>query len=397
MPDWIRKIPVAGIVLAILLCLTWTPVKAEPPYNGVDPSIGAPVSVGRCSTADSLDCIVSVNIIRSDGSVLVGKSQDVPCLAAPTPQGTLGRAKQQCQPPFDQGSWNFNLPDGTGQSLGVRAEFDTPTWHQTPQTALAGFHLGVNAAPFLTDFDGVEFKIRTSWLIPTGITGYGRNASITVNNVPNGHLLTLKASMAAVSIMSQGARLYEMMKDPTKFSADKITRQISFNIGDVSAVSGPRSVKSNCYHGSNFAWQMSDIQTFAPPSVDRSGNIVIQISGPHYLPDQKTLNIGTYEADVPVGPDACTFRDSSLIGAQSYSITVLDQNGTPEVTTNSITVDTNHVAHFRINGIHFSQPTITIKGTRTNSSKQITCVNGKITQIVQGDKPICPKGFSLKK
>ena len=209
--------------------------------------------------------------------------------------------------------------------------------------------------------------------------------------------MTLKASFASVAIMSQGARLYEMSKDPTKFSADKITRQISFNVGDVNAVTGVNSVKSTCQSGTNFDWQMSDIQTFTNPEIDRSGNIVIHMSGPHYLMDQKALNIGTYEADVQVGPNACTFRNSSLIGAQSYSITVLDQDGTPEVTTNSITVDANNVAHFRINGIHFSQPTITIKGLRTNSGKKITCVSGKITQIIQGDQPTCPKGFSQKK
>ena len=397
MSSWPSRVRITGFILAILLGSTWTPVRAVPSYNGVDPSIAAPVSVGRCATTESLDCIVSINVIRADGSVLIGQSQDVPCLAVPKPQGTVGRAKRQCQPPFDEGQWNINLPDGSGQTFLVGDEFDTPAWHQTPQTALAGFHIGVRDAPFLNVTDQVEFKIRTSWLIPTGITGYGRNAAISVTNLPNGHLMTLKASIASVAIMSQGARLYEMSKDPTKFSADKITRQISFNVGDVNAVTGINSVKSTCQSGTNFDWQMSDIQTFTPPEIDRSGNIVIQIAGPHYLMDQKALNIGTYEADVQVGPNACTFRNSSLIGAQSYSITVLDQDGTPEVTTNSITVDANNVAHFRINGIHFSQPTITIKGLRTNSGKKITCVSGKITQIIQGDQPTCPKGFSQKK
>jgi len=393
----LSRFGILGAFCLLILGSALTPVKADSPYNGVDPTMGAPISVGRCATENSFDCIVSVNIIQPDGSILVGKSQDVPCPTPPTPQGTMGRAKQQCQPPFTQGLWTFTLADGSQPSIGVGTEFDTPTWHQTPQTALAGFHLHLVSPNFMTDTDQVEFALKTSWLIPTTISGYGHNVSVENQVIPNGHLLTLKASFVTVASMNQGGMLYQMIKDPTNFSADRMTRQISVNIGDINGVVGPLSVKSTCYNGQNFATVFSDIQNSGTPSTDRNGNIVIPISGPHYLPDHQTLNTGNYEANVPVGPDACAFRDSSLIGAQSYSISVVDQNGSSEVTTNSIAVDANRIAHFRISGIHFSQPIITIKGIRANSSKQITCVNGKITQIVQGDKPICPKGFTLKK
>lgn len=82
MSSWPSRVRITGFILAILLGSTWTPVRAVPSYNGVDPSIAAPVSVGRCATTESLDCIVSINVIRADGSVLIGQSQDVPCLAA---------------------------------------------------------------------------------------------------------------------------------------------------------------------------------------------------------------------------------------------------------------------------------------------------------------------------
>ena len=150
----------------------------------------------------------------------------------------------------------------------------------------------------MTDNDQVELTLKTSWLIPTRITGAGQNVSVVNQVIPNGHLL-----------------------------------------------------------------------------------------------DHQTLNTGNYEANVPVGPDACAFRDSSLIGAQSYSVSVIDQNGTPEVTTNSISVDSNHVAHFRISGIHFSQPIINIKGVK----KSLTCVAANKIKVIEGANSVCPKGFIPKK
>ena len=382
-----------GIFCLLILSSALSPVKADSSYNGVDPTVGAPISIGRCSTDTSLDCIVSVKIIRPDGSILVGKSQDVPCLTPPTPQGTIGRAKQQCQPPFTQGNWSFRSADGSQQSIGVSAEFDTPAWHQTPQTALSGFHLHLVSPNFMTDNDQVELTLKTSWLIPTRITGAGQNVSVVNQVIPNGHLLTLKASFVTVASMNQGGKLYLMIKDPTNFSADRLTRQISVDIGDITAVAGPLSVESNCYNGQNFATVFSNIQNSGTPSTDRSGNIVVPISGPHFLLDHQTLNTGNYEANVPVGPDACAFRDSSLIGAQSYSVSVIDQNGTPEVTTNAISVDSNHVAHFRISGIHFSQPIINIKGVK----KSLTCVAANKIKVIEGANPVCPKGFIPKK
>ena len=128
-------------------------------YNGVDPNVAAPISVGRCVAANSLDCIVGVNIIRSDGSVLNGVSEDKPCLIPPAPQGTMGRAKQQCQPPFDQGSWSFKMPDGSEQGMWVGDSFATPTWHQTPSTALSGLGINISPSPFLRENDQVEIQI----------------------------------------------------------------------------------------------------------------------------------------------------------------------------------------------------------------------------------------------
>ena len=393
MLNTLRNSKISLLVIGVMFFAFSPNAFAVSTYNGVDPNVAAPISVGRCVAANSLDCIVGVNIIRSDGSVLNGVSEDKPCLIPPAPQGTMGRAKQQCQPPFDQGSWSFKMRDGSEQGMWVGDSFATPTWHQTPSTALSGLGINISPSPFLRENDQVEIQMRTSWLIPTGVTAYGRNVFISNEEIVGGHLLTLRASVALVAKMLQGAKLYEMEKDSSTFSADRVDRQISFNVGDVTAAVGINSQQKSCFNGKNFPWVSSNIQSAATPSVNRDGNIVIPISAPHFLVDHTSLNSGYYEADVPVGADACAFRDSSLIGAQSYSVSVIDQNGTPEVTTNAISVDSNHVAHFRISGIHFSQPIINIKGVK----KSLTCFAANKIKVIEGANPVCPKGFIPKK
>ena len=97
----------------------------------------------------------------------------------------------------------------------------------------------------MTDNDQVELTLKTSWLIPTRITGAGQNVSVVNQVIPNGHLLTIKASFVTVASMNQGGKLYLMIKDPTNFSADRFTLQISVDIVAITAVAGPLSVESN--------------------------------------------------------------------------------------------------------------------------------------------------------
>jgi hypothetical protein len=77
------------------------------------------------------------------------------------------------------------------------------------------------------------------------------------------------------------------------------------------------------------------------------------------------------------------------------SISVVDDQGVTTVGTKNVSEKDGWIK-IAAYGFGFSSPTIKVKFV-SGKSKSIVCVKGKTVRTVTGAKPVCPKGFKVKK
>ena len=395
-----------GVSLLILSSLLNPIAFADAPSKFVDPNMPAPINVGQCASADQLDCTAGVFLIHQDGSVDTGTPVEIPCKNPPAPQGEVGVARLQCQPPFNSTVWNFTLNSHTVVSLPLGVTFQTPTWHPTPATTFGGLYINSNVPKAIFDTDVVEIQMRTSWLVPADIQVQGFNTRITSDPIPGGHLLTLWTSPMNIAI-ANGNGLFDKHTNQMTLAADVDNYLLSYRITDSTAT--PYKSET-CFDGTNYTVEEGNIQSQNAPIGDRAGDVIIPILGPRFLPDKSTLNLGYYAAEVPVGAHACNFINSNLMNASQFSVSVTNDSGQQEVTTNSVKLDSNGIAHFTVAGITFPNPQIVLRGNGSAnnfrlftsipaptpsapSRAYITCLKGKTTTNIYGVNPRCPSGF----
>jgi len=96
----------------------------------------------------------------------------------------------------------------------------------------------------------------------------------------------------------------------------------------------------------------------------------------------------------------------------SATISVISSDGNTRVATTSMT-EKNGFLHLGAYGFEFSSPTVkvtlkqepvkeevkpaVVTPVRNSAKRTITCLLGKTTKKITALKPVCPKGFKLKK
>ena len=155
------------------------------------------------------------------------------------------------------------------------------------------------------------------------------------------------------------------------------------------------------------------------PTYDKStGTLNYKVAAPHFAPDGKTENIGTYGLSMSTSLIKCMYGVDQLPTSASISITASD--GKERVSTVALKQVGNWV-HLSADNFTFSSPTLKIKlnqsaatstastssgsSTTTKSAApataaapkiSITCVKGKVIKKVTGSAPKCPAGFKKK-
>ena len=122
------------------------------------------------------------------------------------------------------------------------------------------------------------------------------------------------------------------------------------------------------------------------------------VGGPHFMPDKSVFS-GLYSMIITKDYAKCLWGLSKPVYHASLQVT--DRDG---VASNAVTVvgtDETYV-RFSATGFTFSQKTLKVKffdsaKALAESKKKITCVKGKTVRTIAGVKPVCPKGFKVKK
>ena len=96
-----------------------------------------------------------------------------------------------------------------------------------------------------------------------------------------------------------------------------------------------------------------------------------------------------------------------LLPPISATISIVSSDGNTRVATTSIN-EKNGFLHLGAYGFEFSSPTIkvtlkqepvkeVVAPVRNSAKRTITCLSGKTTKKITALKPVCPKGYKLKK
>jgi len=130
-----------------------------------------------------------------------------------------------------------------------------------------------------------------------------------------------------------------------------------------------------------------------------SSSLEYVVAGPHFMPDKSTFT-GVYSLIITKEYASCIWGLSSPVF--KASLQVVDQDG---VASNALTVigTGEKFVQFSATGFTFSQKTVRVKFVDSSKAqimskkKVITCVKKKTVRTISGSKPVCPKGFKVKK
>ena len=136
------------------------------------------------------------------------------------------------------------------------------------------------------------------------------------------------------------------------------------------------------------------------------------IAAPHFKSDGSE-NKGYFHADLPLAWIDCQWPGNTLTKSPKIEVSVIDQNGIPQVATSSVEIK-NKVLKVRAYGFHYSAPSIVIRASKNvenpivtptpttsttpvNKALTISCTKGKSVKKVTAINPKCPSGWVKKK
>ncbi len=206
-----------------------------------------------------------------------------------------------------------------------------------------------NSLPRDTKF---RATVRTSWVLPTHVSGKFTDAKITV---------TKMATSGASKISMEGTPLVYMvisnnavLTDPAG-KGDYEVRDFNMTVSDGRFY----PVKQDCIEKS--AIMTSENGYGHPLPVFSNGNLDLKISSPHFRSDGTTKHLGVYEAIVPIDMARCLWG-STIDTASKFDIKVFESEGSTKNATTSVDVTSDAVV-IRASGFTFSTPTVRVSYT----------------------------------
>lgn len=151
----------------------------------------------------------------------------------------------------------------------------------------------------------------------------------------------------------------------------------------------------------------------APAFNKETQTLDYKVAAPHFAPDGKTENLGTYGLSMRADLVQCLYGVKDVPSRVEISITNAT-SGESKGSTVELSRNGNWV-YMSAEGFTFSSPTLKVKlvqekksepitnsastaaaPSKTSSTKSITCVKGKVTRKISGSNPKCPVGFKKK-
>jgi hypothetical protein len=155
----------------------------------------------------------------------------------------------------------------------------------------------------------------------------------------------------------------------------------------------------------------------APAFNKESQTLDYKVAAPHFAPDGKTENIGTYGLSMRADLVQCLYGVTEVPSRVEVTITNAT-NGESKGSTVELFRNGNWV-YLSAEGFTYSSPTLKVKlvqekkveaaapatntvqsnaavGAKVATKKSISCVKGKIIRKITGTNPKCPTGFKKK-
>jgi hypothetical protein len=142
----------------------------------------------------------------------------------------------------------------------------------------------------------------------------------------------------------------------------------------------------------------------APAFNKESMSLDYKVVAPHFARNGDVF-LGTYDLLMSSEVARCIYKFSKA--PISATISIVSSDGNTRVATTSIN-EKNGFLHLGAYGFEFSSPTIkvtlkqepvkeVVAPVRNSAKRTITCLLGKTTKKITALKPVCPKGYKLKK
>jgi hypothetical protein len=403
----------APVLSLIMSCLH---ITAEASVDPLTPKI---YSLAECTTQTELDCVVGMTVKHPDGSVEKAVAKWIP--GAITLRDGVPRDSSYINWSFRSGSLNGPLINVAGMS-----ELTSPeSWNTNKQTGV-GFpvmHIGLAGGNDAIDpRDFFSITVRTSWLNPLSVSMFARDAEVDVSLIPGGRQWIYSGALTIQSLFRNSAD-YNLLYDPKApdTRADFEQTNLYWRTEHINTIINGSVWDPRC---SEFGYTItsSNASSAGRPYMKNGDTLSYNIASPHFMSDGRE-NKGFFQADLPIAWIDCQWPGNSVTSSPKLEISVLDQNGIPQLSTNSIEVR-NKVLRIRAYGFHYSAPTIVVKSVKgdasanppatiapttipsvspTISSKPvkklvtISCTKGKVVRKVTAISPVCPKGWIKKK
>ena len=322
----------------------WTP--KEPP-SIYDPNAG-PNAVRRndfitdvCTAAAQLDCVESiageiggvwVEGVASETSDGVGRIWDIPGVV--------------------------NLNGSTRVMVMHRLNYTGNVFLQTQIEAVSVSTNGgrdENSLP-----RGMKFRatVRTSWVLPTHVSGKLTEAKISVEKLPTSG--ASRISMEGIPTVYMVILDESSLTSPTGKGATDV-RGFSMTVSDGRFY----PVKKDCIEKPTL--MTSENGHGHPIPAFSNGNLDLKIVSPHFRSDGVTEHVGIYEARIPLEMASCLWGES-ITTDSVFTMSVFESVGQEKPATTSVVV-TKDAVEIKASGFTFSSPTMRVTYKPKTASK----------------------------
>ena len=412
-----RKITSFLTSVLILSALVTAPQANAESKLFIDENIGQSVSLGMCESETQFDCIQSIYVIHEDGT----RSEAKFTLGERTTiKDSVGQILDNAPQTID---YEYEKHGGEIRKSYLEVMLHTQKYYfQNYGMTLPGLTIyfynskRLMSADELSPNDRFEFSIKTSWLIPLNVHLHASQALYKEKVIPGGHLYTMSGSKYRLAEITDPKKIHTFGFDPlAEVQADSVRDDLGFTIDHYSKLYGT-AFSTKCAEN-GYTVESSNAGSSGQPRVTSENEIDFSIGSPHTFPNGE-LVVGFYQAYIKKGWIDCQWIGNTISKSSSFSVSVTDPNGNPEVATTSVVVEGDFI---RINasGFHYSKPTIKVvsnaavlaeptpSASPTISTavkpqvvaakkSTITCIKGKVSKKVTAINPKCPTGYKKK-
>ncbi|CAN2173373.1 hypothetical protein MCEMRE182_00103 [Candidatus Nanopelagicaceae bacterium] len=436
-----------GIAMATLIMPPELSAGAENTLDRafIDPTIPQVAPMVYCKIPSQLDCVERVVIEHPDGTVEDAKYIDTRIVNFPDSEGqkvTYGDIL------FD---FHNEKNSGSLKRLRISTHVQTPLystngkkwavyWLMLQREARPGETLGVinkcdgtSAStcityPALDTEDRFNMYFRTSWLKPVAGGGEGVGAFLEHQRIPGGMRWKFSGGeflqpgfktegQLQLSATPGGQNLKPDLLNPTLYAViDHAGKDMTDSYWDPKCADyGFTLTVDNAPMAGQLYWDAA------------SESLIFNIFGPH-LDAFGRLNRGYFHTRFQQAWLDCRFPGNTLSTATKITVQVLDEDGVPQVSTSSTSIQ-NGIIDITATGFHFSSPKVVTKKSADSqlSSSYLTtkypddwndtllskvvqlekkqdaakpstilCIKGSLTKRITALKPVCPKGYKKK-